>query len=187
MKTSFIIISVILCTSLYSCKKSSSPKNNNNPGGGTTATFTAKVNDTAETFNLYGAATLIRSTADNEKRFDMTGISTNSRYRLTLTIGEETAVGNGITTGDHSVVLFSDDDTDTDAFYTFGVTLNNGGGYLTDVFSETGNININTNTPGTSTGSISGTFTGTLTSLGGGTNYTITQGSFSNITYSVLN
>jgi len=191
MRKYFLILLVpIASLSLYSCKKSDT----NNSGGSGGGTFTATINGTSETFTLQATGTLIRSTADNQKRLDFNGISKDGQYRLIITVGEETSTGNGVTQGDHLVQLFNDDDPNTpqdesidaDAFLTLSTSLG-GGSWLTDVDSEKGNIHISANSSNTTSGTVSGSFNGTLTSLGGGTNYTITGGTFNNIKYSVLN
>jgi len=64
----------ILC--LTACKKSSS---------GSNSTFSATVDGKAATFNV-SSATLVRSTASNEKRLDITGISTDNSKRLIITL-----------------------------------------------------------------------------------------------------
>jgi len=182
MKKLFLLPLAALCL-LASCKKSST----NSP---VSTTFSAKVNGTAHTFTVE-SATFIRSVADNQKRLDITGTSEDGNIRLILTIGEETSAGNGIVIGDHTVRLFLDDDPgtaedesiDSDAFVTLSTKI--GSSWLTDVYQQYGNYSITANNISGTT--ISGTFTGTLTSLGGGTNYTITEGSFSNIKYTVLN
>lgn len=185
-----ILLIPVASLSFYSCKKSDST----NPGGSGSSTFTANINGTAETFTLQATGTLIRSTADNQKRLDFNGISQDNKYRIILTIGEETSTGNAVTTGDHLVQLFNDDDPntpqdesiDSDAFITLSTSIG-GGSWFTDADSEKGNIHISSDNVSGTSGTISGSFTGTLTSLGGGTNYTITGGTFNNIKYSVLN
>jgi hypothetical protein len=183
MRKFFLLLLAAVCL-LASCKKSST----NTPT--TSNTFTAKVNGTTHTFTV-DAATFIRSVTDNQKRLDITGTSEDGNFRLILTIGEETAVGNGILTGAHPVRWFLDDDPatsedesiDSDAIITLSTKI--GSSWLTDVYKQYGQYTVSANNISGTT--ISGTFTGTLTSMGGGTNYSITEGSFSNIKYTVLN
>ena len=170
---------------MASCKKSGTTTT---PTG--SSSFTLKVNGVAHTFSLY-SATLQRSTSTNQKRMDITGISEDSSYRVTFTIGEETSSGNGITTGSHTVRMFNDDDPatpadesiDTDAMVTLSRKV--GADWITDVYKENGTFTITGNDISGTT--ISGTLSDTLVSMGGGTNYTLSEGSFSNIKYMVLN
>ena len=159
------------------------------PVGGT---FQVKINDTLKTFNIQ-AATLIRSTATNEKRFDLTGISSDGNYRLTITIGDSSSTGNNVGIGNQPVRLFLEDDSatvdfdesvDSYAFYTLSTSLGNDN-WLTDVYRINGLINISANTPNT----ITATFSGTLNDFSDPTlnRYTFTEGVFTNITYMVLN
>jgi hypothetical protein len=161
-----------------------------------TGTFTVKIDGTLTTFNVT-QATLVRSTTTDEKRFDLGGVSADSSKRIVITIGDTTSIGNNVNTGDHIVRLFLDDDPatttidesiDTDAFYTFSTSLGSGS-WLTDVYRINGLINISANSPGTTTGTISGTFAGTLSTFSTPSTlaYTLTEGSFNNITYYVLN
>ncbi len=174
-----LLISILF----FSCKKdSASPASSGD-------TFQLKINGTATTFKVM-TATLIRSTADNQKRLDISGTSEDGTTVFILTIGEETATGNGITIGKHDVRLFNDDDpntpedesTDSDAFVTLSVY--SGGNLITDVYSENGDITITGNDENAHT--ISGTFQQTLKSSGG-TDYTISEGSFNNLQYIVAN
>ncbi len=137
------------------------------------------------------SATLIRSTPDNQKRMDISGTSEDGKTVFVLTIGEETAAGNGLTTGKHDVRLFNDDDPntpedesiDSDAFVT--LSFYSGSNLIGDLYAENGDITITGNDENAHT--ISGTFQQTLKSLDSGTDYTISNGSFSNIQYIVAN
>lgn len=163
-------------------------------GGSTAGTFTVKLNGVQTTFNVI-QATLLRSNPTNEKRFDLAGVSTDGKYRLIITVGEETSAGNGITIGDHLVRLFLDDDpattedesVDSNAFYTLSTSIGPNS-WFTDVYGVKGNIKITANAPVVTTGTISGNFDGTLTPLAAGSDaYTLTGGVFTNITYTILN
>ena len=168
----------------FSCKKDS-----HSPASGS-STFKLTLNGTVTNFKVT-SATLIRSTADNQKRLDITGTSDDGKTVLTLTIGEETSTGNGVTTGKHEVRLFNDDDpntpedesVDSDAFVT--LAFYSGSSLVTDVYAENGDITITGNDVSALT--VSGTFQQTLKSNFGGSNYTISDGSFSNIKYLVAN
>ena len=164
------------------------------PGGG--GTFQVKIDGTLTTFNVI-ASTLLRSVATNEKRFDLTGVSTDGNYRLTITIGDSSSSGNNVGIGDQPVRLFLEDDPatvnideseDSYAFYTLSTSLGNNN-WLTDVYRINGLINISANTPAATTGTISATFSGTLNDYTDPTltKYTFTEGTFNNISYLVLN
>lgn len=163
------------------------------PGG--FGTFTVKLNDTLKTFNIL-QATLIRSVATSEKRFDIAGVSTDGLYRLIITIGDSSAVGNNVGTGNQPVRLFLEDDLatpedeseDSYAFYTLSTSLGNNN-WLTDVYRENGMINISANAPAATTGTITATFSGTLNDFTDPalTRFALTEGVFTNITYMVLN
>lgn len=167
----------------FSCKKDS-----DSPASGNA--FQLKINGITTTFKVI-TATLIRSTADNQKRLDISGTSEDGKTVFILTVGEETATGNGITTGKHDVRLFNDDDPntsedesiDSDAFVT--LSFYSGGNLVTNVYTENGDITITANDENAHT--ISGTFQQILKSLNGGTDYTISEGSFNNIQYVVAN
>jgi hypothetical protein len=167
----------------FSCKKDSDSPT---PGN----TFQLKINGTATTFKLM-SATLISSTADNQKRLDISGTSEDGKTVFVLTIGEETAEGNGVTVGKHEVREFNDDDPntpedetiDSDAFVT--LSFYSGSNLVTDVYAENGDITITADDESAHT--VSGTFQQTLKSLNGGTDYTISDGSFNNIPYIVAN
>ena len=166
----------------FSCKK-----NSDSPSGNT---FQLKLNGTVTTFTIV-SATLIHSTGTNQKRLDISGTSEDGKTVFVLTIGEETASGNGVTVGKHDVRLFNEDDPntgedesiDTDAFVT--LSIYSGSDLITDVYAENGDITITANDENAHT--VSGTFQQTLTSLTGGTDYTISEGSFNNIEYTVVN
>lgn len=164
------------------------------PGG--SGTFTVKINGMLTTFNIQ-AATLLRSVATSEKRFDLTGISTDGAYRLTITIGDSTSVGNNVGIGNQPVRLFLEDDPatpdideseDSYAFYTLSTSLGNNN-WLTDVYRINGMINISANTPAATTGTITATFSGTLNDFNDPAlnRFTFTEGIFTNISYLVLN
>ena len=189
MKNTFIrLLCFASCICLFSCKKNNDTKNPD-----TSSTFTAKVNDTLITFNVQ-ASTLLRSTDFNEKRFDVTGLSADGKLRLTLTVGEETALGNNVPVMDNIVTLFNDDNPSTpedeseimtNAFFTLSVAIGNN--FFTDLDAENGHIIITGNNISGTTGNVSGSFNGILLSKDGGTNYTLTAGSFTNLKYTVLN
>ncbi|HEX5149963.1 MAG TPA: hypothetical protein VFW07_00865 [Parafilimonas sp.] len=137
------------------------------------------------------SATLIRSIPDNQKRLDISGTSEDGKTVFILTIGEETASGNGVAISKHNVRLFNDDDPntpedegiDSDAFVTLSFYVNSN--LVTDVYAENGDISITNNDEDAHT--ISGTFQQTLKSLTGNSEYTISEGSFKNIKYMVAN
>lgn len=174
-----IFISILF----FSCKKDSDSKSSGN-------TFQLTLNGTATTFKIM-SATLIRSAADNQKRMDISGTSEDGKTVFILTIGEETSEGNGVTVDKHDVRLFNEDDPntpedesiDSDAFVT--LSFYSGNNLITDEYAENGDITITGDDENAHT--ISGTFQQTLKSLSGGTDYTITAGSFNNIKYIVAN
>lgn len=183
MMKKFLFVSLSISVLFFSCKKDSdSPVSGNK--------FQLKLNGTLTTFNIM-SATLARNTATNQKRLDISGTSEDGKTVFTLTVGEETAVGNGVTTGSHEVSLFNDDDpntpedesADSDAYVS--LSFYSGSNLITGLYSESGDITI--------TGidenahKVSGTFQQTLKSLDGGTDYTITEGSFNNLQYIVVN
>ena len=183
MRKGFFVL-LTLPVLFFSCKKDSkSPSSSGN-------TFTLKLNGTSINFKVT-SATLIRSTADNQKRLDIAGTSDDGKTVFVLTIGEETASGNGLTTGKHEVRLFNEDNPntpedesiDSDAFVT--LSLYSGSNLITDTYIENGDITITGNDENAHT--ISGTFQQTLKSTGGGTEYTVSGGSFSNLKYIVAN
>lgn len=158
-------------------------------------TFTAKVNGTATTFNVI-QATLIRSVSTNEKRFDLSGVSTDGSKRISIVIGNSSSSsGNNVELGDHPIQLFLDDDPATpqdeselsDSFIILATSLGSGS-WLTDVYKVSGTIQVGANTPGVTTGTISGTFNATLKDMSTDeVKYSFTEGEFNNITYYVLN
>jgi hypothetical protein len=93
--------------------------------------------------------------------------------------------------GKHDVRLFNDDDPDTpedesidsDAYVT--LSFYSGSTLITDTYAENGDITITGDDEGAHT--VSGNFQQTLASLTGGTDYTISEGSFNNIQYTVVN
>ena len=186
-----LLFSLLLASILFissSCKKSGGSSTN------TTATFQATVNGTVETFNVT-SSTLLRSATYNQKRLDITGVSTDQKYRFIITLGDETALGNDFSTGDHVIRLFNtdnpatttiDESIDTDAYYTLS-TLTSNGGSVTDVYAENGDVIISANTVNGASGIVTATFQATLVSKTGLTSYTITNGSLKNISYTVMN
>ncbi|HYK46318.1 MAG TPA: hypothetical protein VEV83_14165 [Parafilimonas sp.] len=179
----YLFVSFALCVSFFSCKKDSE-----SPTPQTT--FQLKLNGTLTTFNI-NSATLIRSTATDEKRLDIVGTSEDGQTVFVLTVGEETASGDGVSVGQHDVRLFNDDNPDTpedesidtDAYVT--LSFYSGSTLITDTYAENGDITITGNDEGAHT--VSGNFQQTLASLTGGTDYTISEGSFNNIQYTVVN
>lgn len=171
-----------LCICLFSCKKD---KDTSNPD--TSSTFTAKINGTIVTFTVE-SSTLLRDAGFDEKRLDITELSGDGKLRLILTVGEETAIGNNVLVQDNAVTLFNDDnpntpedesDIITNAFFTLSTSVGNN--WYTDVDAENGHIIISGNNTSSTTGTVTGSFNGTLVSKLGGTNYTITEGSFINL------
>src|SRR3954470_23574535 len=77
----FSLTAVVLM--LVSCSKG---KNDNNPAPSNT--ITAKVNGTTTIFKVDGA-TLLRSSDENMKRLDITGISADGAQRIVITIGDK--------------------------------------------------------------------------------------------------
>jgi hypothetical protein len=181
MMKKFLFISISIL--FFSCKKDSdSPASGNK--------FQLKLNGTLTTFNLI-SATLARNSMTNQKRLDISGTSEDGKTVFTLTVGEETATGNGVAMGSHEVSLFNEDDPNTpedesegtDAFVS--LSFYSGSNLITGLYSENGDITI--------TGidenahKVSGTFQQALKNLNGGTDYTITEGSFNNLEYMVVN
>src|SRR5438045_8691131 len=126
---------------LFSCQKeiSTSSSNSNSP----TSSFEAKINGKLISFKV-NAATLVRSTADNQKRLDITGTSTDGSKRLTITIGDSPASGNAVNQKDYIINLFNPDDPNTpqdeslgndDGFITYSTSLGNNS-WITDVDEE---------------------------------------------------
>lgn len=180
-----VLYTLLAAFLFFSCNKDS-----DSTPSGESNTFQLKLNGTLTTFKV-GAATLTRSTTFNQKRLDINGTSEDGKTIFVLTIGEETATGNGVTTGRHEVRLFNDDDPttsedeseDSDAYVNLLFTT--GSGTISDTYAENGDITVTDNDENAHT--ISGTFMQTLKSLTGGTDYTVTEGSLNNITYIVAN
>jgi hypothetical protein len=155
-------------------------------------TFEAKVNGKLTTFNVF-AATLLRISASNTKRFEIAGISDDGSQRLVLTVADSPAAGNNITVKEYQLRLFNQDDPTTpvdesvnsnDGFITYS-TLSGNNNWTTDLYAENGVIKItacNANAR-----KITGTFTVKDSSLTGGPVVHFTEGKFTALSYEVLN
>ena len=184
-KITVIVLLGALC--FAACKKS------NSSGGSTSSTFTATINGKATTFNIF-QATLLRSTAANEKRMDIAGTSTDNTKRLILTLGIETSLGSGMTVKSYVLNPFPVDDPNTpnvdeslttEGFSTWS-TATGGGGWFTDVYNELGSFNVSACDSAHTT--ISGTFATTLKDMNTDTTVVaITDGKLSNVKYTVVN
>jgi hypothetical protein len=180
--TSALLIATLFFTA---CKKDSSTK--------TSSTFTASVNGQATTFNI-SQATLIRSTGDNEKRLDIAGTSTDGSKMFIITLGLETATGNGMTVKSYVLNAFPEDDPSTpdvdeslttQGFTTYSTKLS-GGGWLTDVYNEQGSFNLSS--CDSTNHIISGTFQTTMRDMStGDISVDVKDGKVSNVKYTVLN
>lgn len=189
MKT-FLKQSLFLAVSLcfFSCKKDDTIVATD-----TSAGFTAKINGNLVAFNVLSSA-LSRSTHFNVRQLDISGISTDGKLRLALTVREEAALGNDIPAGDRPVALYRDDNPATpedesefnsNAFFTLSIA--EGNDFHTDVDAENGHISIVKIAVSGTTGIVTGTFNGILESKTGSTDYTIEDGIFTELKYSVLN
>ena len=165
-----------------SCKKSLNDAAENN--------LNASINGMQTKFMVKNAS-LVRSVLVDEKRIDIGAVSEDGKYILVLSIIEDMAAGNAITAADYTVRLFNADDTltgidesiNTKAFVSLGVYTGNE--LQTDNYIENGTINITESNEKKLF--ISGNFDMVLTSRSGGADYTITNGSFDNVKYSVIN
>jgi hypothetical protein len=175
-------------TLFTACQKSSDSA----AAGGTA--FTATVNGKNITFNLT-TATLLRSVNTNQKRLDITGTSTDGSIRLIITLGEETAVGNGVSVKAYVLNPFPPDDPSTpnideslttQGFTTYSTSLGNNN-WFTNVYDENGSFTVCACDSNSKT--VSGNFQTTLTDNynNPGTVITITNGKMTNIKYAVLN
>jgi hypothetical protein len=185
MKNSaFVLLAGILC--ITACKKSNSSS--------TSTTFSANVNGKATTFNVV-SATLLRSQADNEKRMDITGLSTDKSQQIIFTLGLETSQGSGMTVKSYVLNPFPPDDPNTpnideslttQGFTTYMTSLGNGN-WFTDIYDEQGIFVISACDSAHTT--VSGTFATTLTDSNAtpAISVVITDGKISNLKYMVLN
>ncbi len=196
-KIYFLLISSVLL--LSSCQKSISDFDpSSTQGGGATnppgsGSFEATVNGQKVTFKLY-AATLLRSTATNQKRLDISAISADSSKRIILTLGEETASGNAFTVKKYTLNPFPDDDPatpsvdeslTTQGFTTYSTGLGSNS-WLTSVYDELGSFTITSCDANSKL--VSGTFETTLNDLlDPAVIIKITAGKITNIKYTVLN
>lgn len=170
------------------CKKS-----DGSGGGNSSSTFSATVNGKETTFNIF-QATLIRSTQTNEKRMDIGGISTDKTKRVIITLGIETATGNGMTVKPYVLNPFPEDDPatpdvdeslTTQGFTTYSTSIGNNS-WLTDVYNEDGSFTVSACDSAHST--VSGTFQTTLRDMNTDTVVvSLTSGKMTNVKYSVLN
>ena len=165
--------------------------NNNNPTL-PSQSFEVKLNGTLTSFKVI-QATLLRSIADNAKRLDIAGVSSDSSKRLVLTIGSTPATGNGVLIKDYLIRLFNEDDPNTpedegedteEGFLTYSTRLGTNS-WVTDVYAENGIIKITANDASART--ITGTFNIKDSSLTDGTVINFTEGKFNNIKYLVVN
>jgi hypothetical protein len=198
-KIYFIAVTTIVL--LSSCQKSISDFDpSTTQGGGTTippssasGSFEATVNGQKIAFNLY-AATLLRSTATNQKRLDISAISADNTKRIILTLGEETAAGNTFTVKKYTLNPFPDDDPATptidESLSTQGFTTYSSGpgsnNWITSVYDELGSFTITSCDSNTKL--VSGTFETTLNDLMDPTIVIkITAGKVTNVKYTLLN
>jgi hypothetical protein len=197
-KIYFILLSSVIL--LSSCQKTISdfdPSTNptGKPTTPTTASgsFEATVDGQKFIFNII-SATLLRSTADHEKRLDMAGVSADGKKRIIITLGEETSQGNAVTVKKYVLNAFPEDDPATpnidESATTQGFTTYSAGpgnnNWITNVYDETGSFTVTS--CDASTTLISGTFETTLTDLNDSSIVIkITAGKITNVKYTVLN
>ena len=199
MRNIYLILLIGLVL-LSSCQKTISdfdPSTNptGTPATPTTASgsFEATVDGQKFMFNII-SATLLRSTADNEKRLDMAGVSADGKKRIIITLGEETSQGNAVTVKKYVLNAFPEDDPATpnidESATTQGFTTYSAGpgnnNWITNVYDETGSFTV-TSCDASAT-RISGTFETTLTDLNDSSIVIkITAGKIANVKYTVLN
>ncbi len=189
------------CILASSCQKSVSDFDpSSNPGTGTgtmppttgSGSFVATINGKQYNFNIT-AASLLRSTASNEKRMDITGTSTDNTQRIILTLGEETSQGNAVSVKSYALNAFPVDDPNTpnideslytQGFTTYGTGTNNN--WIYGIYDENGACTITS--CNASTQLVSGNFETQLVDMIDPTHVVqITKAVFSNIKYTVLN
>lgn len=198
-KLYFLLLSSVVLFS--SCQKSisdfdpstSQGGGTTNPPGNTSGSFEATVNGQKLVFKLY-AATLLRSTATNQKRLDISAISADSSKRIIVTLGEETSLGNAFTVKKYTLNPFPEDDPatttidesmTTQGFTTYSTGLGSNS-WLTSVYDELGSFTITS--CDASTKLVSGTFETTLNDLlDPAVIIKITAGKITNVKYTVLN
>ena len=185
---------ILLCTLLITagCQKEVSTETGTSAGNTpATGSFEAKIDGKLVQFKLLGA-TLLRSTADNLKRMDMAGVSTDGSKQIIITIGDSPATGNGVAVRDYVIDLFNEDDPDTpedeslgndDGFITLSERIGNG--WITDVYSQKGLMKVTACDANAK--KVSGTFSVTHKAISSNTTIVITEGKFTNISYTVLN
>ncbi len=156
-------------------------------------TFEATIDGKSYVFNI-NSATLLRSAADNEKRLDIAGTSTDGSKRLIITLGEETSQGNGVSVKTYVLNPFPEDDPNTpnvdeslttQGFTTYSTSLGNNN-WLTDVYNENGSFQVTSCDETNKV--ISGTFHTDLVDFSTGTvTIKVTAGKIANVKYTVLN
>ena len=154
-------------------------------------TFTASIDGVNKTFNLSSAA-LVRSALVDKKRIDIGGISQDRKYVLILSIIEDTSKGDGVTVSQYIVRQINKDDPDTEedesinsnTIISLG-TYNNLNELETDNYVENGTMSVTDCNEKKHL--ISGNFSLDMSSRNGGADYTVTDGAFENIHYSVIN
>lgn len=194
-----ILLSMIV---LASCQKTitdfdPSQKPGTDPGTTTptsgSGSFVATVNGQQLNFAVSGA-TLLRSTVSNEKRMDIVGTSPDGKQRISITLAEETAKGNGVTVKKYVLNAFPPDDPSTptidESLYTEGFTMygtNLGNDtWLYDLYEENGSLTVTACDE--SSKLVSGTFQTSLVGMIDTTKIVkITAGKLTNIKYTVLN
>ncbi|MEP7277843.1 MAG: hypothetical protein ABI813_04305 [Bacteroidota bacterium] len=195
MRKSYLILFIAI-TLAASCQKAISDfdpaTTTTQPPSNGSGSFEATINGEKKSFTVK-AATLVRNLAANEKRMDITGISTDNKTTLILTLGEEISQGNTVTVKKYVLNAFPDDDPATpgideslytQGFTTYGIAI--GSNWLYDVFEENGSCTVS-NCDAAAT-RISGEFETTLTDLIDATHIVrITAGKFTNIKYTVQN
>ena len=189
MKKLYLVL-IIVSFFCFGCQKSPSllDEAQSSP---TKSTFQAKLNGQLTLFNV-ASATLARSAATNQKRIDLQGVSADGTFRLIITIGEPTAIGNAVTQKKYTVRLFNDDNPATtadesedseDGFFTYSTKVSNN--WVTEIYAENGEIVVTACNP--TSAMVSGTFNTTSLNLVGGSDLTITEGKFTDIKYTVVN
>jgi hypothetical protein len=155
--------------------------------------FEVKVNGQLTTFRVT-TSFLVRSVADNQRRIDLGGISTDSLQRLTLSIVEPLSTGTTIPARTYTIRMYNLDDPATgpdesinskDGYTTYGTRLNSADIFTTDIFMENGTITVTSCDDATKT--ISGTFSIQEKSLAGPSLVNFTEGKFTNIRYTLFN
>jgi len=151
-------------------------------------TFSAKINETSYSF-IIESGILLRF-PNNDKRLEITGISTDGTTKLIISLGEFASVGNGISIKDYTLRMLSpdnpvtpaDESVDSGHYLYFGKKVGNDWDY--SMYSVNGIVNISACNEGATT--ISGTFQVVLDELPNDSPLiSITNGNFNNLKYTV--